>query len=391
MRSNIITAMLIVLLTGLANAELTVTKELKQAEGLEVGDLAEIRLVIENKYDEPVQIEIEDANMLGGSTLDILCLQSEVPPGQKTIEYDSFELYQPGDFTLKPAKIKYTDPATGEDMTAVSPELVVEIGGQARMNVESVTEVYRCDGRSSTQTRLVSGGAIRSSQPNPEKEPDLSDNQTRLIEAIYDDDLYKKLEDQLVSEGFILQERALNATSEDSGSFAYIFRDNERETYVIGTVEDGNVTEIRRENGASDVIVRGLASIASVIFFALLIYGIYAYTERKHKKKAKKRFEELHDAAKEEPETAKEKETSLDIEKLKSEDVDKVREALRNHIKEELGIAEELTDTKLIRKARDEGHKNADAMSEIFDQIRKIRYAKTGDRKKLASLLERLK
>ncbi len=274
---------------------LTVEKSAEK-EDLIVGGSVTISLKVSNPFDKAIKVKIQDKNIIAGNGLIIKCLEREVPAGSATkVEYEPIELYKEGKYELGKATVSYTDPKGDKEATAESNKLTLEVGGSSSNDavVQGITEIYNCDGISTTSTRMASSGggssfsvsiggsggagniaqASSGSQanvPSDSQENSKSPEEDNLKAIIESDSAYLNEQEKINHEGYILQGRHINATGNNSGSFVYLFRNAGKKAYLKGSVRDGSVESIERVKDNS-VNLPLLMLIAAILMIALMI------------------------------------------------------------------------------------------------------------------------
>ncbi len=264
--------------------ELGVEKMLSNSS-VSVGDSVTVILKFTNPYGEPVPIQIQDKNVLGGNGLDVQCLEYTVPGDAASgISYTPIQVYQAGDYTLGPASVTYTDPGTGNDVQVSSNPLDVTVKGsqsQPQNAQQGITTIYRCGGMSMQSTSYSSSGSSTSIQisqgssgQQPQQQPqdqgpgnvqqgnqDMSaikqqmqdqvnqqeQEREELQKRIEQDAAFSAMQQQLQQSGYQAASRSVDPQSNDTGSFQYAYNDSQGKSAVIkGDMLNGTMADLQK-------------------------------------------------------------------------------------------------------------------------------------------------
>jgi hypothetical protein len=368
-----ISLVLLVLMLPAAAAELTVTKGVMDDQ-VEAGETIEVYLDFNNAYDEDIVVSIVDENTIDGSGVIIECLEALVPAGRESrIPYTPITAYSTGNFTLGSAEVSYTEPG-GATKSISSGEVEVHVTGDAIQGTRSVTKTYRCGGVQRESTSIVSSGMSGNSMtfnlgtPSRQQMPKAPAQQVSpLYDMIKRDEGYQKLSDELVSRGYVLQDRNLRELGNDSGLFNYVFRNGDDEIKLFGEVVDGAVVSIGSAEEENPMLIFILIIIAS----AALLAGAYIFSYRKPKKQ--------------EPIRPKPKASFKHI--LKTEDPDKLSDEVRRYALHLLGKRQQMTNSMMIRELQEK--KGAMPVIRSLEMLSEARY--TGGKVDVKKIHEEMK
>ena len=170
----ILNLILIILFSNLINAQLTVTK-LAENTNISVDSNLKVLLKFNNYFGKALPIQIQSKDTIGGNGYDIECYEFNLPADPEIVlQLSEIQASAPGNFTLDVAKVKFTNPRTGQEEVIVSETLNVTVNGEYKTGTitESITKIYQCDGQSqqSQQSKTTSSEQQKKEQEQQQEE-----------------------------------------------------------------------------------------------------------------------------------------------------------------------------------------------------------------------------
>jgi len=160
------TALLLLLLlasaVSSAQPQLQVEKAVRESR-VKAGGEVSIVLRFKNPFGVELPVRIVDSNMIGGSGLDIQCMEHRLPStAESELAYESFRVFDTGNYTLPPAKVTYRNPVTGREETVSTGEVRVEVEGNRllRQAGRELTTIYSCGTMSYRSSSFSTGGSF---------------------------------------------------------------------------------------------------------------------------------------------------------------------------------------------------------------------------------------
>lgn len=267
-----------------AGAQSLSVEKVVQPDRVSTGDQVQVVLKFTNPFGKEVPVRIMDKSILGGSGLDVQCLDYTLPADRSVVvSYDPIRVYQAGDYTLDPATVTYTNPSTGsqESVVSNSPKVVVQPSASAGQQ-QGVTTLYQCGGIRFRSSSFSSGGSTSITisppqAPGPAQTPtggspgvsqpllsresqDLSSIQReiererqeraameeRLRQLIENNTSFREMVRELQQQGYNFTNRTIQPTSNASGLFQYNFQRGGQTALLRGEVENSTVQNLTR-------------------------------------------------------------------------------------------------------------------------------------------------
>ncbi|HEX55135.1 MAG: hypothetical protein DRO94_04020 [Candidatus Altiarchaeales archaeon] len=263
-----------------AEKRLSVEK-LVENKDIKVGDDVKIILKFKNPFGREILIRIKDRNVFGNNGLNIECLESVIPGGESTLEYDPIKPFKSGVYEIDGAEVTYINPETGMEETVKSNSLRIEVK-ESNLQVgrsQGITTIYRCNGINIEQTSYSSfgsfniqiGSSISSVSQQITRTPigtrvqrnQLNQNtnilkremerqlkarremEKQFQENLARNDKFKRENTRLSNLGYNITNMRFNLTSNNTGDFLINYRKTNGETATIrGRMENGTITEI---------------------------------------------------------------------------------------------------------------------------------------------------
>jgi len=396
------------LLLPLSFAEIIVSKA--GNKNLNVGDSLNITLIIKNTYNEDIKVKISDSNIIANNGISIKCLEQIIPANnQVEIPYPAIHLFKPGNFTLSKAEASYT--YHGKNYKAESNLINISISGTENPNiqVQGITEIYKCNGINSQSTRIVSstggtsfsfsssnngiqintnlGGRLPNFNfQNPGNKANNEPSESDLVyKGIKRDPKFKAEESKLNARGFILQRRLLNKTS-DGYQFIYLFKNRDKWRYIKGFYKGAN------ESGTvSNITSKEIGNhFPAYILLIILLAGIIATYIFAYPKKTKEpKLPEISDLKQPVHKAKEELLDAFDINNPK-EAFKELNKRLRNYIKDKISLKGAFTDKELSNKIMASEFKSKSAVANLFKEVigitEEARFANSYTKQKLEKL-----
>lgn len=260
-------------------SQLSVKKEVQNTD-IKTGDSVSISLEFENPFNKTIPVTIQDNNVIGSNGLEIQCYEYSIPDKPLTsLGYDfSIQAFSPGEFTLDPATITYTNPETGKQESVRSEQLKISIKqGSSAGQQQGVTKIYNCGGVSMRSTSYSSSGSTsisissgsqqaQQSQQNPDnvqqtaqdmqnlkdemnrQQQDFQEMQNELKSRIENTTDFRKMKQELEKNGYSQTENNLKPESNDTGDFEYRFMKNNESADINGRMSVGKMESINESS-----------------------------------------------------------------------------------------------------------------------------------------------
>jgi hypothetical protein len=306
---------LLILFSGTVSAKQLTVKKVLMNTDIKTGDSVSISLEFDNPFNKSIPVIIQDNNVLGNNGLEIQCYEYSLPDIPRTsISYDfPIQAYSPGEFTLDPAIVSYTDPESGTQEFVRSEQVKISIKpGQSTGQLQGITKIYNCGGMSMQSTSIsssgstsisISSGSQQTNQDNNVQPPASPENiqqgaqnmqnikqemekqqqeqqkmEKELKERIESNETFRQMNRTLLEKGFDLSSRNIDLKTNVS-SFEYSYNDQQgRNASITGNVTDSG--EIK------DMMLQEPEPLFPYwIFFLLLVplIGIYLYARSRNK------------------------------------------------------------------------------------------------------------
>ncbi|PWB56770.1 MAG: hypothetical protein C3F06_00640 [Candidatus Methanoperedenaceae archaeon] len=286
-RSMIVTISicLIIIFSGITSAKQLSVKKIVSNTDISTGDSANISLEFENPFNKSLPVKIEDNNVLGNNGLEIQCYEYELPDRPLTlVGYDfPIQAYSPGEFTLDPATVTYTNPETGtQESVKTQPVKIVIRQGRATGQQQGITQIYQCGGVSMRSTSVSSSSSSSvsissgSQQVNPNINPQPADSpeniqqvgqdmqnikqqmerqqqdkqkmEEELKRRIENNGEFQNLSEELQKQGYAPDGQQIRPESNNTGNFDYGFKKGEENANISGRMDAGKMENIREQS-----------------------------------------------------------------------------------------------------------------------------------------------
>lgn len=281
-RSKIVTISicLIIIFSGIASAKQLSVKKIVGNTDISTGDGVNISLEFENPFNKSIPIKIQDNNILGNNGLEIQCFEYDLPDRPLTqVAYEfPIQAYSPGEFTLDPATVTYTNPETGtQESVKTQPVKIVIKQGQVTGQQQGVTQIYQCGGVSMRSTSVSSSISsfisISSWQSNQNTNPPPADSPENIQQGAQDmqnikqqmerqqqdqrkmeEELkgriennsdFRRLNEELQKQGYVPAGQQIKPESSDTGNFDYGFKKGKETANISGRMDAGKMENIR--------------------------------------------------------------------------------------------------------------------------------------------------
>lgn len=263
-----------------ASAEKISAEKLPDKASLDAGTPVVISLRITNPFDSPVNVRIVDKNVFANNGLDVQCLEYAVP-NRTTVEaaYPGIVPYSGGSYTLDPASLTYTNPATGSEETVSTNSVNVSVKdapGGSQGTAQGITSIYQCDGMN-MQTTSYSYSGPQGQQQNRQNEQQQSqqsmvqnnqmdqnanplkqeiakeqEKQKRMEEEfqknLENNGVFQKQDQALQQQGYKPADSKNNPVSNDSGKFLKNYqKDNGENASLQGEMKNGSIRDIQTQ------------------------------------------------------------------------------------------------------------------------------------------------
>ena len=340
-------------------------EKIVSSETIDVSNELEVFLEIVNDLDQDVNVRITDENILGNSGLKVKCFDAVIPTGKTRISYGfRIKAYSPGDFILSSATI--TD--VGSGVVVETNTVDVTVNGKQTSSASGITEIYRCNGISSTSTSFSSGGNVPVQEVTDEEKAAM-----HSLEAfLYESEEFTSELNSLLDRGFIPQKKEFVADDDRTGTFLYEFVDGKKKVVLSGSIEDGKVVGIKKSGNTNWLFYFVL--LVAIVLFALFF--------RKKKPQPEVRVDRI---VIKDPFDAKEclKGAVKLFDDGKVEDAfSKLAFCTREVIKRKIDCKEELTNDELIAKLS--GRKYAKQVENLLNICNKAVFAKQHSKEKFS-------
>ncbi|MCD6477671.1 MAG: hypothetical protein J7K87_01585 [Candidatus Aenigmarchaeota archaeon] len=283
MKKLLIILVSLILIQEMASASsMLQIQKLVDNSNVKVGDDVKIYLRFNNPFGKALPIKIVDKNVIGNSGLNIQCLEATIPPGESQISYQPIKPYAPGDYTLDPAQITYTNPDTGKEETVKTNSLKVSVTGSSQQgSAQGVTTIYRCNGINMQSTSYSSSGGSFSvniggggtqelnqmfgqqSSPSNVQNNQLSQNSNiikhemerqfqqqeqtmkQFQKNIFSNKQFQQQNQKFLSSGYNATNTTFNPVTNSTGTFKITYRNRNGETATLkGEMENGTMKSI---------------------------------------------------------------------------------------------------------------------------------------------------
>ena len=343
-------------------------EKIVSSKTIDVNNELEVFLEIVNDLNQDVNVRITDENILGNSGLKVKCFDAVIPTGKTRISYGySIKAYSPGDYILASAKV--TDIGSGAVVETNTVDVTVK--GSQGNSVAGVTEIYRCNGISSTSSSFSSGGNIQ--VPVQEEVTEEDKAAMHSLEAfLYESEEFTSELNSLLDLGFIPQKKEFVADDDRTGTFLYEFVDGDKKVVLSGNIEDGIVIGIKKSGNTNWLFY--------FVLFAVIV--LFALFFRKKKPQPEVRVDRI---VIKDPFDAKEclKGAVKLFDDGKVEDAfSKLAFCTREVIKRKIDCKEELTNDELIAKLS--GRKYAKQVENLLNICNKAVFAKQHSKEKFS-------
>ncbi|MCK5176353.1 MAG: hypothetical protein KAQ92_01380 [Candidatus Aenigmarchaeota archaeon] len=261
-------------------SQVVVEKKLNQTD-FKTGEEIYIFLEINNPFDEILQVQFEDKNILSDNGVHIECAEYSIPKKTKiSLVYSPTMLYEAGEFKLEKAKVTYTNPLTQKQEESFSNEVELSVKGDAVAgNMHQLKKIYKCNGISRESTSISSSSppqqssqqntqeeqASQESKEQEEKLNKLSQNNAQTLSSmkqqmqaeqeelkkqidefkrkIEESDSFKQQANELNQKGFEKNQSNIFPKDENNANFGYEFSDkNNNKEYLYGEIQNNSVS-----------------------------------------------------------------------------------------------------------------------------------------------------
>lgn len=284
-KETFILIMLVLVLPAVSAKELSVVK-LADRSKLNAGESLTITLKVTNPFAQAVKLRIKDADIIGGSGVDIQCIERDALPNSETeFRIEGINVYSEGTFTIDPAQITYTDPEAQDERVVYSNNVSVTVEGMViGQTMNQVKQIYQCDGMNMQSTQMsMSSGSQTQQQEQQEQAGQQSQQQSSqtqqktnsmqqqtsqdmnslkqqmdrqmqeaaaaqqaLAQKIEQDERFKEAHEDLMHKGYKPSGTRISPESNSSGNFTYDYQRADGENASIsGRMEDDEVKSLQ--------------------------------------------------------------------------------------------------------------------------------------------------
>ncbi|MFQ6063390.1 MAG: hypothetical protein ACE5J9_09500 [Methanosarcinales archaeon] len=269
---------------GVASAQQLSVEKHVQNKDIKVGDDVNIYLQFTNPFNQPIPIQIKDKNLLGNNGLDIQCYEYTLPSNHTVaLSYDPIQAYAAGEYTLDKATITYTNPNTGKEEEIKSNSLKITIKDSTTQmpQQQGITTIYNCGGVSMRSTQISSGSTSISinqnigpqpQHPQPskitnpnniqqsnqdmenikkemqKKQQQYEEMKNELQKQIENNQNFQNLQKQLQKQGYTVQNKIINPTTNNTGEFNYQYKKGNETATISGKMQNGTITEMQKQS-----------------------------------------------------------------------------------------------------------------------------------------------
>ena len=270
---GIVPLLLIFLLVSMVDAQLVVEKYANKMV-VKTGDSIVIGLRIKNNFDKDIKVRIKDKNIIGGSGLDIQCLEQIVKANDEArIEYDPITPTIAGSYTTDKAEITYINPLSGKEEKVYSNQLKIDVKGSGIGGARTITVLYNCNNQYIRQTSstygssniMISiGGNIQISQNQRSKtvgtDQDMNaikkemEIQKRIaerlrnefIENLLRNEEIKRLDEEIKRLGYNLTDIDIDAENNTTGKFVIEYKRDDDHAKISGEMVNGRIKSLNK-------------------------------------------------------------------------------------------------------------------------------------------------
>ena len=113
-----------------------------------VGDTVRVKLEIDNPFGKDIQMMMQDKTVFGSMGYDVVCESGIIGQQSGIVEgYKSFNVYEPGNYSVADIRYRYVNPDTGVEMLIEYDEMIeIEVRGEkdSSVSISSISTTMNC-------------------------------------------------------------------------------------------------------------------------------------------------------------------------------------------------------------------------------------------------------